>query len=223
LTKHHSQIKLAFLESPIPYDYTPSHLPPPAYGSFEDAYAHWHVADEAKRAIAALDNDPVVAALEVELKEARQALRQMEEKRYRSPRILSTNERSHYPSYSEGLFQALRCKRRNALNVIHPKGPKRAPFFGFRRSKQKVFALEVSDGLGDDAIDQDLSWIRSSTCENNPAMDEFKRTHQAQMEQGIIVQGLEEKVAEHKRQVNCACIFMGIFKLKIDMIEGRTH
>ena len=56
--------------------------PPPAYETFEEAYAQWRVADDAKQAIVAFDKDPAVAAAEKELKEAKHMLQDMKEKRY---------------------------------------------------------------------------------------------------------------------------------------------
>jgi hypothetical protein len=52
---------------------------PPAYGSFDDAFAQWQAADNAKQAIFSLE--PSITALERELNDAKEALKNMKEKR----------------------------------------------------------------------------------------------------------------------------------------------
>jgi hypothetical protein len=63
-------------------EYAGDQQPPPAYGNFRDAYIQWCTADKAKLALAAHDKDPVVAAANKELDEAKGALKDMKVKRY---------------------------------------------------------------------------------------------------------------------------------------------
>jgi hypothetical protein len=74
--------KLDLSDPRSPPDEYALHEPPPAYETFEEAYKQWRAADKAKRAIAALDNDPAIAAYDKELKEARDMLQSMKEERY---------------------------------------------------------------------------------------------------------------------------------------------
>jgi hypothetical protein len=61
-------------------EYSTEHEPPPAYDNFDDAYVQWCAIHEAKLAIIHVQ-DPAVAATEKELKEAKEVLKDMKEKR----------------------------------------------------------------------------------------------------------------------------------------------
>jgi hypothetical protein len=77
--------ELNLLDRPPEDEYAALHSnePPPAYtDNFEDAYSQWCATYDAKRAIAAMDKDPAVANTEKALKEAKETLKDMKEKRY---------------------------------------------------------------------------------------------------------------------------------------------
>ena len=71
----------AFAAGPPEDEYATVHEQPPAYDSFEHAYASWNNADQATQAIAAIDRDPDVIAAEKMLIEAKETLKEMKKRR----------------------------------------------------------------------------------------------------------------------------------------------
>jgi len=161
---------------------------PPAYDSFEVAYEHWLDTDKAKLAMVALDQDPASAATETELKATKQVLKQLQTTRSDTRSLNSCDSQSHLVSphrCSKELFEKSRTKRNSFTS-----------YFGFGKSNRKAGSLVDASG------NTRVTTSHSSTEANSPAIEKFRKAHEAEMKQELIVESLVAKVEEVRRKVH---------------------
>lgn len=162
---------------------------PPAYNSFEAAYEHWCDADKAKLAMLALDQDSSTAATETELKAAKQVLKQLQATRSDIRSLNPCNSQSYLVSHyrsSKELFEKSRTKRNSFTS-----------YFNFGKSNRK--GGSPADASGNARV----TASHSSTEPDSPATEKFRKAHEAEMKQGLIVESLAANIDEVRRKVHC--------------------
>jgi hypothetical protein len=162
---------------------------PPAYNSFEVAYEHWCDTDKAKLAMLAFDQDPATAATETELKAAKQVLKQLQATRSDIRSLNPCNSQSRLISphlCSKELFEKSRTKRNSFTS-----------YFGFGKSNRKAGSLVDASGS------TRVTTSHSSIEADPPATEKFRKAHEAETKQGLIVESLAAKIEEVRRKVRC--------------------